>query len=702
MTFDELVKQLAHDYLNPPEKHDGTRECDRNGHTRLTVLQEKYGLSSLKVQKLLVTAGVYEPVKASSNYYAVKRLRHQGKSIAEIMDATGLSSAAITAFLPYERNVYNAEELGVDISSDAARKRKQRNKEEERMENARNVLNSDFTDDSLWYSLGEHDKVTFVTEEGQRYRINTLFFTSGKLDGKFVKGSGLFVTPVDANGTPGDVVRIPKEDVLAGYHKALELKADGERAISDKLGDHGEFLLPLFVYFGVIDGDKGMFTTKRKVTDDKVCSCCGRKADRLFPVSTFDDLARLDDQLNTEREARWTDSECSTAAIFEAMGVTTPKAERDRQKQEKVERLNTSKAVQAFNADGGRLLCELCAQTIYFALEDGDRPHTMPYTSIDNLPTDVALANIKDMISTARDSYINLFGSTLTPDMFDNSSTFLFKAVDRQGTEHSFALTVTKNDHSDGDAGLRYRAMEIHRLTKAGRIATNNTGTDYDINHYKLVKAGENLSQKVLIGLIELMAKVRNVLMVSSLSELDSYASNLVTIKGKHYSIANRGQIVPIPVGCDDRFFYMSLRDREWPGDEYGFLIDGIIFSGQELATLCSSNEGAQIRFSCEDPSEKPLQNDEYLMPVRLSEKVLVDETIDLINMFAVDGRFEREKDRQNFRRLFTELLEKLKLYYESNGRGYGKLAGMGIIKQLEFVEGCEMEIDRVREIIRG
>ena len=126
MTFEELLEEITHDYLNPPTSPDNKLDADKNGHTRLADLQRKYNLSSLKIQKLLVTAGVYQPVKIDSGYYAVNKLHAAGKTVDEIRAATGLSKAAVNAFLPYERGAKSLDKLGVEISDDAARKRKQR------------------------------------------------------------------------------------------------------------------------------------------------------------------------------------------------------------------------------------------------------------------------------------------------------------------------------------------------------------------------------------------------------------------------------------------------------------------------------------------------------------------------------------------------------------------------------------------------
>ena len=99
--------------------------------------------------------------------------------------------------------------------------------------------------------------------------------------------------------------------------------------------------------------------------------------------------------------------------------------------------------------------------------------------------------------------------------------------------------------------------------------------------------------------------------------------------------------------------------------------------------------------------SEAVLRANEYLMPVRLGEKELVDDTLELIHLFTEDGCFISDHDEEVFYTLFDGILKKLKLYYDSNPRGYGKLAGMGIIRALEQYEGTEMAAAKVREMIR-
>jgi Zn-dependent M32 family carboxypeptidase len=66
-------------------------------------------MTRLKVRKLLITAGVYEtPISGEVN-----RLHRQGKTIAEIQEATGLKRASVHSYLPYSKAIYKLEEASV-------------------------------------------------------------------------------------------------------------------------------------------------------------------------------------------------------------------------------------------------------------------------------------------------------------------------------------------------------------------------------------------------------------------------------------------------------------------------------------------------------------------------------------------------------------------------------------------------------------
>lgn len=691
MTFEELLTQLAEDYLNPPILPDGKKDADRNGHTRLADLQSRYDLSSLKIQKLLVTAGVFEPVKTNSSYYAVKRLHEAGKSMDEIRAATGLSKAAINAFLPYERGAKELDKLGVDISGDAERKRKQRSNEEMKKENARNILAESMSDEALWNAIGQRYRETFITPSGQRFAITVVSVHDHKpMDGE-VGEPNLVISKFPHRGN----MYVPKAVVIEAYHKAVEERA-GLMEENASLGEYDEFLRPVFIYLGVLEGDRSKVTTRRFIPEEGYCSCCGRKSDNLFSVSSFQDLIRLDAEFDEERKASLTDEEREKSRVIDFMMAK----EQEYWKQKKADQLaaaRQSKAVESFEEEGERKLCKLCCQTIYDALLNGVLPPAKRIGGYDDVDDDELMAFIHEECSTAKSDYYQAHGAVLKAAEFDNSGMFLYEVMDNRGIKHSFALTARRIPYPEGDMGFGFDAQEVHRMTKAGKVTADSTDTDYNIQHFKMCKDGEDEEHVALVGLVELIEKIIDTIRMETLSESNSPAENLITINGHHYGIESLGTIIPTYVGYAEN--YMSMKGREWSGGDYGFLIDGKLFSGDEVALMFSCTEGAQIKYYADDPSSNPLRADECLMQVRLSQEELVNEVIDLINMFTEGGRFERDKDRENFSRMFEKyLIEKFRMYHESRPRGYGRLAGMEIIKRLKLVEGTE----ECQEMIRG
>ena len=693
MTFEELLEQIAEDYLNPPQMSDGSKNADRNGHTRMSDLQAKYDLSSLKIQKLLVTAGVYAPVKADSSYYAVKYLYEAGKSVDDIMEQLQLSKATVNACIPYERGAKELDRLGVEITDDAARKRKQRSEEEMKKENARDVLAETMDDDALWYAIGEHYKENFITASGQRFAVTLLYRSRTENVGTEGTEPELAISKLPQKQT----FYVPKQDVLDVYHEVLEARARGTGE-DPFLGEYDEFLRPLFIYLGVIEGDRSSVTTKRNVPEEDRCACCGRKKDALYSVSSFEDLIVLEERFDDATKASLPEEEEEMTGAIGFMGAKEQEYWK-KQKEKKLAAARQSKAVKAFAEDGERKLCKVCCQTIYDALLNGVLPPVKRIGGYDDMENEWLSSYILNKCQDARCDYSQATGSVLKASEFDNQSLFLYEALDRRGNKHSFALSAYRVPYQEGDVGFGFDANEVHRLTKTGKVAADNTDTDYEIRHFKMCRNGEEERHTALVGLAELIEKIRESIRAESLSESYRSAINTITINGRNYSIHSLGTIIPVYVECAEK--YISMKNREWEGGQYGFLIDGKLFSGDELALMFSCQQGAQIKYYADDRNSQPLRADESLLQIRLSQEDLVNEAIELINMFSTNGEFERKKDQANFRRMFEKyLLEKFRLYHESRLREYGRLAGMEIIKRLELVDGTEECQEKIREIL--
>ena len=97
----EFMNMVVEAYLNPEK---GTEDGD--GHMFLNLLADEFGMTPIKIRKILVTAGVYEtPISRQVN-----ELYEEGKSVAEICKIMNLSVASVNGYLPYKKAIYKMQE----------------------------------------------------------------------------------------------------------------------------------------------------------------------------------------------------------------------------------------------------------------------------------------------------------------------------------------------------------------------------------------------------------------------------------------------------------------------------------------------------------------------------------------------------------------------------------------------------------------
>lgn len=74
-------------------------------------IANNFGISSVKVRKLLITAGI---TFTSKTYELVTAMHKRGYSAAEIAAKCNLSIATVIAYLPYSRCIYDLEDVSTD------------------------------------------------------------------------------------------------------------------------------------------------------------------------------------------------------------------------------------------------------------------------------------------------------------------------------------------------------------------------------------------------------------------------------------------------------------------------------------------------------------------------------------------------------------------------------------------------------------
>lgn len=116
----ELLKVVAKSY-------DETRE--------LKLTAEEFGMSPLKIWKLLITAGAYSNEISDEVIY----LHKKGKAMAEIQQITGLGKSSVNGYLPHKLD---------ELSLNAERIQVFRNRQQ-----AVKVLSVAMNEDNLWKAV---------------------------------------------------------------------------------------------------------------------------------------------------------------------------------------------------------------------------------------------------------------------------------------------------------------------------------------------------------------------------------------------------------------------------------------------------------------------------------------------------------------------------------------------------------------------
>ena len=140
----------------------------------LQAIGDELGLNSIKIRKLLITAGIYESdvaemVQCTFNNY--KETQSYKDAVLSTASALKLSKASVTSYLPYEKGVYFPKEAPVEkISVGAERQRRYR---------AVRKLRTELTEEHLWEVVLLYSGVRFKTYSGLPFTYD--YFLLGTL-----------------------------------------------------------------------------------------------------------------------------------------------------------------------------------------------------------------------------------------------------------------------------------------------------------------------------------------------------------------------------------------------------------------------------------------------------------------------------------------------------------------------------------------
>ena len=132
--MDELFKAVSDSY-NSPSADEAV-----DGHKKLELVAEEFGITRLKVRKILITTGDYD----STQTWEAAELRKAGLKTSQIAERLSVAPCTVTSLLPYEKVVYGLDE----ISTAAERIRLYRERKK-----AVETLFADPTSFNLWKTI---------------------------------------------------------------------------------------------------------------------------------------------------------------------------------------------------------------------------------------------------------------------------------------------------------------------------------------------------------------------------------------------------------------------------------------------------------------------------------------------------------------------------------------------------------------------
>lgn len=214
----------------------------RSGST-LKALAAKFGLSMVKIRKLLITAGirwrraiyVYNSPRYETLSKTVLGLYEAGKSIEDIMALTKLKKAAVYSYLPYVYSVHKMKELANVVN----RVKTYQDMTLEQKNFAMRIagLTPDQADDVLWETLIYLQGRVFRTRRGLEFKYQ-------------IRGGGIYVDRRQKSKP------ISRSSVSLAFRTACELqRREGYVSGPNKLRTFGaSYLYVIFLELGICKG----------------------------------------------------------------------------------------------------------------------------------------------------------------------------------------------------------------------------------------------------------------------------------------------------------------------------------------------------------------------------------------------------------------------------------------------------------------
>ena len=241
-SMSELLRLLSEEYGTYDDR------IEENHEMSLNTLARAFDLNVIKVRKLLITAGCY----STSLSRQVAKLKRDGKSVAEIVEETGLSRASVNSYLPYDGIAYKMPESSVD--ADRARVYRKRQVCLAQLQETLSV-------DTLWKAVVAFQNYLFHTASGLPFSYE---LKRGR-DGGYNRE--LIVSRRKESKT------LAWSSVVLAFHKALEMQEqviDRPKALGDIRGI--SYIYPMLYRFGIIEVPEKIAERMQRKGGKAVCN----------------------------------------------------------------------------------------------------------------------------------------------------------------------------------------------------------------------------------------------------------------------------------------------------------------------------------------------------------------------------------------------------------------------------------------------
>jgi hypothetical protein len=225
----QVIEAITDAYLNPTEGM-----ADDDGKMYVNLLADEFGMSRIKLRKILITSGAYETPTSRQ----VNELYKSGKTVKEIQTITGLSAASANGYLPYQKTIYNLEES--TLLAERLRKFRSRKAAVRQLAAELNDGEPERIKETLWNTLVLFEGYPFKTAKGLRY-----YYT--------IRGNEIFFSRKEKSVT--------RASVSIAFETAMELQKTGTRITGPKMLRcfGASYLYPVFQRLGVIrDGEEAL------------------------------------------------------------------------------------------------------------------------------------------------------------------------------------------------------------------------------------------------------------------------------------------------------------------------------------------------------------------------------------------------------------------------------------------------------------